>query len=80
MREIQETAREIGVRLIDDRSKDEWIIEWLMFAEKTMLLGDDVKKLQKLVNDFGRHNKKRKLTINVDKSKVMKVSKNGDQK
>ena len=28
MREIQETAGEIGVKLIDYRSKHEWIVEW----------------------------------------------------
>ena len=31
------------------------------------------------MNDFGRVRKKRKLTVNVEKSKAMKVSKNGDQ-
>ena len=43
MREIRETAGEIGVRLTDDRSKHEWLIEWLMFADDTVLLGDDKK-------------------------------------
>ena len=79
MREIRETAGEIGVRLIDDRSRREWIVEWLMFADDTVLLGDDEEKLQRLVNEFGRVCKKRKLTVNVEKSKVMKVSKDGDQ-
>jgi len=32
-----------------------------------------------LVNEFGSVCKKRKLTVNVEKSKVMKVSKNGEQ-
>ena len=31
------------MRMIDDRSKHEWIIEWLMFADDTVLLGDDEK-------------------------------------
>ena len=31
------------------------------------------------MNEFGRVCKKRKLTVNVEKSKVIKVSKNGDQ-
>ena len=47
MREIRETAGEFGVRLIDDRSKHEWIIEWLMFADDALLFGDDEKKLAK---------------------------------
>jgi len=62
-----------------DRRGLEWVIEWLMFADDTVLLGDDEKKLQRLVNEFGRVCKKRKLTVNVEKSKVMKVSKNGEQ-
>ena len=41
MKEIREIAREIGVRMIDDRSKHEWIIEWLMLADDTVLIGDD---------------------------------------
>jgi len=44
-----------------------------------LLLGDDEKKLQRLVNEFGRVCKMRKLTVNVEKSKEMKVSKNGEQ-
>ena len=64
------------MRLIDDKSKRKWAIKWLMFAD--VLLGDDEKKLQSLVNEFGRVCKKRKRTMNVEKSKVMKLSKNGD--
>ena len=79
MRDIQETAREIGVILIDDRSKRGWIIEWLMFADDTVLHDGDEKKLQRLVNQFGIVWKKRKLTVNVEKSKVMKGTKNRDQ-
>ena len=78
-KEIRETAREIGVKIIDDRSKHEWVTEWLMFADDTVLLDDDEKALQRLVNDFGRVCRKRKLTVNVEKSKVMKVSKTRDQ-
>ena len=35
--------------------------------------------MQRLENEFGRLCKKRKLTVNLEKIKVMKVSKNGDQ-
>ena len=73
MRETRETAGKIGVRLIDDRRKHEWIVEWLMFADDAVLLGDEEKKLQRLVNEFERVCKKRKLTVNVKTSKVMKV-------
>ena len=53
MIEIRETAREIGVRMIDDRSKHEWIFDWLIFADDIVLLGNDEKTLQRLVNKFG---------------------------
>ena len=79
MREIRFTTGEIGVRMIDDRSKNDWFVEWLMFADDTLLLGDDEEKLQRLVNGLGRVCKKRKLTVNVEKSKVVKVNKDGDQ-
>ena len=39
---------------------------------------DYEKKLQRLLNEFGSVCKKRKLTVNVEKSKVMRVSKAGD--
>ena len=69
MKEIQETAGKMSVRMIDDRSKDEWIIEWLMFVGDTVLLGDDEIKLQRLMNEFGRVCKMRKLTVNVERIK-----------
>ena len=44
MREIRETAGEIVVRMINDRGKHEWITEWLLFADDTvLLLGDEEK-------------------------------------
>ena len=46
------------MRLIDDRSKLEWIIEWLMLADDTVLPGDDKKSVCK----------KGKLTVNVEKA------------
>ena len=51
----------------------------LMFADDTVLLGDDEKKLQRLVNELGRACKKRKLAVYVENSKVMKVNNNRDQ-
>ena len=43
-----------------------------MFADDTVLLGDDEEKLQRLVNEFGRVCKERKLNVNVKKSKMMR--------
>ena len=38
-----------------------------------------MKKLQRLVSEFGRVCKKRKLTVNMEQNEVMKVRKNGDE-
>ena len=40
----------IGVRLIDDRGKRGWIIEWLMFADDAVLLVDNEKSKAMKVN------------------------------
>ena len=47
-----------------------------MFADKTVLVGDSKEKLERLVEVFGDVCKRRKLTVNVNKSKVMKIGKN----
>ena len=51
----------------------------MTFGDDNVLLGDDDKKLQRLLNEFRRVCKKKKLTVNVEKRKVMKVSKTGEQ-
>jgi len=43
----------------------------LIFADDTVLIGDSEQKLQKLVKEFGSVCKRRKLSINIDKSKIM---------
>ena len=39
----------------------------------------DSEKLSSLASDYGRFYKRRKLKINVGKSKVLKITFNGDQ-
>ena len=55
-------------------------INQLLFADDTALV-DDSEKLCKLVSEFGRVCKKKKVGVNVGKSKVMGCSRynNGDQ-
>ena len=55
------------MRMIDDRSKHEWIIEWFMFADVTVLLGDDEQKLQRLVNELGRLCRRRSRAVYIQK-------------
>ena len=47
-----------------------------MFADGTVLVGKSKEKLERLVKVFGDVYKRRKLTVNVNKSKVMKIGKN----
>ena len=49
-----------------------------MFADNNILVSDSEQKLQKLVKEFGSVCKRRKLAVNVSKSKVMRIGKNLD--
>ena len=75
MREVREKAGDVGACMQDARSKCEWRVEWLMFADDTVLVSDSERKLQKLVKEFGSVCKRRKLAVNVGKSKVMRIGK-----
>ena len=52
-------------------------INQLLFADDTALVTDSEEKLCRLVNEFGRVCEKRKLRVNVGKSKVMRCSRCG---
>ena len=76
------------VREMNDRVLWKWLellrvnggrfeINQLLFADDTALVADSEVKLCKLVSEFGRVFKRRKLRVNVGKSKVMKCSRYG---
>ena len=50
-----------------------------MFADDTVLVGDSEQKLQKLVKEFGSVCKRRKLVVNVGKSKVMRIGRSQNE-
>ena len=50
----------------------------MLFANDTALVADSEEKLYKLVSEFGRVCKRRKLRVTVGKSKVMRCSRNGN--
>ena len=50
----------------------------LLFADDTALVADSEEKLCRLVTEFGRVCERRKLRVNVNKSKVMKCARNGN--
>ena len=56
-------------------------INQLLFADDTALVADSSEKLCRLVSEFGRVCERRKLRVNVGKSKVMMCSRygNGDR-
>ena len=54
-------------------------INQLLFADDTVLVADSEEKLYRLVSEFGRVCKRRKLRVNVGKSKVMRCSWYGNE-
>ena len=54
-------------------------INQLLFADETSLVADSEEKLGRLVSEFGRVCERRKLRLNVGKSKVMRCSRYGNQ-
>ena len=77
MKEVRKRAGDVGVTLWDTRRNDEWKVEWLMFADDTVLVGDGEEKLSRLVQEFGNVCQRRKLTVNESKNKIMRIGKNG---
>ena len=47
-----------------------------MYADDTLLMGDSEVELQKLVDEFRRVCRKRKLSVNISMNKVMKIGGN----
>ena len=75
MKEVREKAGDVGVTLW----YVEWKVDWLMFADDTVLLGDSEEKLERLVQEFRRVCQRKKLSVNETKSKIMKIGKNGEE-
>ena len=53
-------------------------INQLLFADDTALVADSEEKMCRLVSEFGRVCERRKLRVNVGKSKVMRCSMYGN--
>ena len=65
--------------LQNERRNIEWKVDWLMFADDTVLLGDSEEKLERLVQEFGKVCQRRKLPVNETKSKIMIIGKNVEE-
>ena len=80
-------VREVNVRVLRKWLKllcangGRFDINQLLFADDTTLVADSEEKLCRLVSEFGRVCERRKLRVNVGKSKVMRCSRygNGDR-
>ena len=80
-------VREVNVRVLGkglellSANGGRFEINQLLFADDTAQLADSEEKLCRLVSEFGRECERRKLRVNVGKSKVMRCSRygNGDR-
>ena len=79
MKEVREQVGDVGATLWDERRNCEWKVEWLMFADDTVLVGDSEEKLERLVQEFGSVCQRWKLAVNEGKSKVMRIGKSGEE-
>ena len=84
---MDEVVREVNVSVLGkglellSANGGRFEINQLLFADDTALVADSEEKLCRLVSEFGRVCEKRKLRVNVGKSKVMRCSRygNGDR-
>ena len=77
VREVNARVLGRGLKLIDGND-NEWELNQLLFADDTVLAADSERKLCQLVTEFGRMCERRKLRVNVAKSKVMRCTRNED--
>ena len=75
---IDEAVREVNARVLGRGLKlvggndREWELNQLLFVDDTVVVADSERKLCQLVTEFERVCERRKLPVNVDKSKVMR--------
>ena len=74
VREVNIKVGESGLGLMEGNGGPEWKINQVLFADDTALVADTEEALQQLVTEFGRVCERRKLKVNVGKSKVMRCT------
>ena len=77
VREVNASVLGRGLELLE-ASGQSWQLSQLLFADDTALVADSEEKLCRLVSAFGRVCERRKLRVNVGKSKVMRCSRDVD--
>lgn len=73
VREVNARVLGRGLKLVGENDH-EWEVNQLLFADDTVLVADTEEKLDRLVTEFGRVCERRKLRVNVGKSKVMRCT------
>src|SRR5215469_2260738 len=76
-REVKRECMEEGLNPQSERGGVQWRVNMLLYADDTVLMGETEGSLQRLVTAFDRVCGKRKVRINGNKSKVMRVGENG---
>ena len=66
-----------GLKLVDGNYNG-WDLNQMLFADDTVVVADSERKLCHLVTEFGKVCERRKLGVNMGKSKVMRCSRNED--
>ena len=77
VREVNARVLGRGLGLVDERDYM-WELNQLLFADDTVFVADSEEKLCQLVAEFGRVCERRKLRVNVGKSKVMRCTRGED--
>ena len=76
VREVNVRMLGKGLELLSENGRN-FKLNHLLFANDTALVADPEEKLCRLVSEFGRVCERRKLRVNVFKSKVMRCSRYG---
>ncbi len=77
VREVNARGMDRGLKL-NDENGIMWVLNQLLFADDTGLWADSESTLEQFVKDFGRVCERRKLRVNVGKSKVMRCTRSED--
>ena len=77
IREVNARVLGRGLKLVDGND-NEWELNQLLFADDTVVVTDSERKLCQLVTEFGRVCERRKLQVNVGKSKFTRCTRNED--
>ena len=79
VREVNTRLIGMGVKMLESGSGGmEWLLDQLLFADDTAIVAESEEQLQRLVSEFGTVCERRKLRVNVNKSKVLVVGENVD--